>query len=136
MAFRAGTTAALYISTAAGSVSNVSPYADSSSLTQDVDQLDVSVFGSAAKAFLNGQSSGQFQIAGPLDAAMHTILTGLAAAGSTASWIYGPGGSVASQPRMAGSLNVANISYNSNASGRMEYSASLQLTGAIANGTF
>ena len=56
-------------------------------------------------------------------------------AGSTASWIDGPGGSVASQPRMAGSLNVASYTVNANASGRVEDSATLQITGTVANGT-
>ena len=84
MAFRSGTTAALYISTAAGSVSNVSSYADSTSAQQNVNQLDVSVFGTQAQAFLNGQSNGQISIGGPLDAAMHTIVSGIVSAGSTA----------------------------------------------------
>lgn len=136
MAFRAGTTAALYISTAAGSVSNVSSWADSTQAQQNVNQLDVSAFGTQAQAFLNGQSSGNISIGGPLDAAMHTIISGLVAAGSTASWIYGPGGSVASQPRMAGSLNVSAYNVNVTASGRVEYTATLQITGAVTNGTF
>ena len=136
MAFRSGTTAALYISTAAGSVSNVSPYADSTSADQSVNQLDVSVFGQQAQAFLNGQSNGNISISGPLDAPMHTIISGLVSSGSTASWIYGPGGSVASQPRMAGSLNVSSYNVSAAASGRVEYSATLQITGTIANGTF
>jgi hypothetical protein len=136
MAFRAGTTAKLYISTAGGAVTDVSSYADTTQAQQDANQLDVSVFGTQAKAFLNGQTSGQISIGGPLDATMHTLVSGLYSAGSSASWIYGPGGSVASQPRMAGSLNVASYTVNVAASGRLEYSASLQITGAVANGTF
>jgi len=136
MAFRAGTTAKLYVSTAAGAVTDVSSYADSTSAQQDANQLDVSVFGAQAKAFLNGQTSGQISISGPLDVTMHTLVSGLYAAGSSASWIYGPGGSVASQPRMAGSLNVASYNVSVAASGRLEYSASLQITGAVTNGTF
>ena len=136
MAFRAGTTAKLYISTAAGSVSDVSAYADSTGLDQSTNQLDVSVFGSQAMAYINGQSTGNISVSGPLDAAMHTILTGLKSAGSTASFIYGPGGSVASQARVAGSVNVESINYSVAASGRAEYSANLQITGALTNGTF
>lgn len=136
MAFRAGTTTALYISTAAGSVSNVSAWADSASSDLSATQLDVSVFGAQAQAFLNGQTTGQISIGGPLDAPMHTILAGLYSAGSTASFIYGPGGSVASQARLAGSVNVASYNVSTSASGRVEYSASLQITGAVTAGTF
>lgn len=136
MAFRAGTTSALYISTAGGSVSNVSPWADSASADLSANQLDVSAFGTQAQAFINGQTTGQISISGPLDAAMHTIISGLWAAGSSASWIYGPGGSVASQARLAGSLNVASYNISTSASGRVEYSATLQITGAVTAGTF
>jgi hypothetical protein len=136
MAFRAGTTSALYLTTAAGVVTNVSPYADSSGVDMSVNQLDVSVFGTQAQAYLNGQSTGKVTLSGPLDVTLHTLLTGLYSAGSTASFIYGPGGSVASQARLAGSVNVESIGYSTSASGRVEFSASCQITGAIAAGTF
>jgi hypothetical protein len=136
MAFRAGTTSALYITTAAGVVTNVSPYSDSVSADLSTNQLDVSVFGTQAEAYLNGQSTGQISIGGPLDATMHTLVSGLWSAGSTASFIYGPGGSVASQARLAGSVNVASYSISTSASGRVEYSANLQITGAVTAGTF
>jgi hypothetical protein len=136
MAFRAGTTSALYISTAAGALTNVSPYTDSAGVDLTSAQLDVSVFGTAAQAYLNGQRSGQISIGGPLDAPMHTLISGLYSAGSSASWIYGPGGSVASEVRLAGSLNVASYGVTTSASGRVEYSATLQITGAVTAGTF
>jgi len=136
MAFRAGTTAKLYISNAAGTPTDVSSYADSTGLNASTSQLDVSVFGTAAQAYLNGQSTGQISVGGPLDATMHTLLWGLKSAGSTASFIYGPGGSVASQARLAGSVNVESIDFTDAASGRSEFSASLQITGAISAGTF
>ncbi len=136
MAFRAGTTTKLYIATAAGVVTDVSPYADSSGADLTSAQIDVSAFGTAAQAFLNGQTTGKVNLSGPADSALHAVLAGLYTAGSTTSWIYGPGGSVASQVRLAGSANVESYSITSSASGRVEYSASLQITGAITSGTF
>ena len=131
MSFRAGTTSKLYISTAAGVVTDVSGFADSTSADLSSNQLDVSVFGAQAQAYLNGQTNGNISIGGPLDVTMHTLVAGLYSAGSTASFIYGPGGSVASQARLAGSLNVASYGISTSASGRVEYSATLQITGAI-----
>ena len=136
MAFRAGTTSKLYVSTAAGVVTDVSAYADSTSADLSANQLDVSVFGAQAQAYLNGQTNGNISIGGPLDVTMHTLVAGLYSAGSTASFIYGPGGSVASQARLAGSLNVASYGISTSASGRVEYSATLQITGAVTAGTF
>jgi hypothetical protein len=136
MAFRAGTTSALYITTAGGSLSNVSPWADSASTDLSANQLDVSAFGTQAQAFINGQTTGNISLGGPLDAPMHTILAGLYASGSSSPFIYGPGGSVATQARFAGTFNVASYNVSSSASGRVEYSATLQITGALAAGTF
>jgi hypothetical protein len=136
MAFRAGTTSALYLATAAGAVTNVSVYGDSTSADMSAAQLDVSVFGTQAQAFLTGQTTGKVSLSGPLDAPIHTLLTGLYNAGSRSSFIYGPGGSVAGEVRLAGSLNVESINYSSSASGRVEFSASLQITGAISASTF
>lgn len=136
MAFRAGTTSKLYVASAAGAVTDISPYADDSGVDMSANQLDVSVFGTQAQAFLNGQTSGQISVGGPLDATLHTLIAGLYTSGSMSSFIYGPGGSVATQARLAGSFNVASYNVKSAASGRVEYSASLQISGAISAGTF
>ena len=136
MAFRAGTTSKLYVASAAGAVTDISPYADDSGVDMSANQLDVSVFGTQAQAFLNGQTSGQISVGGPLDATLHTLIAGLYTSGSMSSFIYGPGGSVATQARLAGSFNVASYNVKSSASGRVEYSASLQISGAISAGTF
>jgi hypothetical protein len=136
MSFRAGTTSKLYVTTAGGVLTDVSGFADSTSADLSANQLDISVFGAQAQAFLNGQTTGNVSIGGPLHATMHTLVAGLYSAGSTASFIYGPGGSVASQARLAGSINVASYNVSTSASGRVEYSASLQITGAVTAGTF
>ena len=136
MAFRAGTTSKLYITTAAGVLTDVSIYADSTGFDQSANQIDVSVFGSAAQRFLNGQTNGNVSIGGPLDGPMHTLVSGNIQAGSTASFVYGPGGSVASEVRLAGSVNFSQYGISTSASGRVDYTASMQITGAITAGAF
>ena len=137
MAFKAGTSSAFYLANTANALQNLSPYADNLSLPQSVNQLDVSAFGTQAKAFIPGQSGGDtIAMSGPYDVVIHTQLTALASAGSLAGFIFGPGGSVASQARSAGSVYVASYNCSTTASGRVEYAASLQISGAVANGTF
>lgn len=141
MAFKAGTATAVYLANAANALQNISPYADSITWPQSVDQLDVSAFGTAAKAFIVGLTDGdQISVSGPADSTLATQLFGLKAAqsaGSAAAGIlFGPGGSVASQIRVAGSVWVASVSLSSGVAGRVEYSASLQVTGAVSSGTF
>ncbi len=141
MAFRAGTVSKFYLNNIAASPVDLSPYIDNVDYPQTVEMIDVSVFGTAAKAFLNGLTDGDtISFSGPYDATVHTQLTALKAgqsAGSAAAaFIWGPGGSVASQARSAGSAFLASYAVSSGVGGRVEYSASLQVTGAVTNGTF
>jgi hypothetical protein len=137
VAFRAGTTTAIYLGNAAGALQNVSSYADNFSWPQTVDTLETSAFGTAAKTFIPGLTDGDtISVSGPLDVTLFTQLTALKAAGSITPIIYGPGGSVASQARVAGSVFVSALNFSTSVGGRVEYTASLQVTGATASGTF
>jgi hypothetical protein len=135
MAFKAGTTSYLGLGTAA--LTNVSPYADNVSVPQSTDQLEVSTFGSASKAFIPGLNDGDsISISGPYDVVVHSLITGARSAGSLLGYVFGPGGSVAAQARSAGSVYVQQYSTSTTVGGRVEYSLSLQVTGAVTNGTF
>lgn len=141
MAFKAGTTSAVYLANAANALQNLSPYEDNFGWPQSVQQLETSVFGTNAKSFIVGLSDGdQISMSGPYDVTIHTQLTAMKAAqaAGTAGFgiIWGPGGSVASQARSAGTVFLAQYVTTSTVGGRVEYSASLQVTGAVANGTF
>jgi len=137
MAFKAGTTSAFYLANAANALQNLSAYADNLSLPQSTEQLDVSVFGSSSKAFIPGLQDGDtLTMSGPYDVVIHTQLTTAKSAGSLLGFIFGPGGSVAAQARSAGSVYVQNYSVSTSVGGRVEYSASLQVTGAVTNNTF
>ncbi len=137
MAFKAGTTSAFYLANAANSLQNLSAYADNLGLPQSTEQLDVTTFASASKNFIPGLQDGDtLTMSGPYDVVIHTHLTTAKNAGSLLGFIFGPGGSVASQARTAGSVYVANYSVTTGVGGRVEYSASLQVTGALTNGTF
>ena len=141
MAFKAGTATAFYLANAAGALQNLSGYADNLGLPQSVAQLEVSAFGTNAKAFIPGLAGGDtVALSGPYDVVIHTQLTAMQAAQAAGTagfgFIFGPGGSVASQARSAGSVYLAQYSVNTTVGGRVEYSASLQITGAITNGTF
>jgi hypothetical protein len=141
VAFKAGTTSAFYLGNAAAALQNLSPYIDNTSVPQTVQVIETSTYGTAAKAFINGLTDGDtITFSGPYDVAVHTHLTGLKAAQSAGSalagYIWGPGGSVASQARSAGSAWVTAYSVSSGVGGRVEYTASLQVSGAVTNGTF
>lgn len=141
MAFRAGTTTFVMLDGVNGAGTNVSRYADNFQWPQSVDTLDVSAFGTAAKAYINGLTDGDtVTISGPYDAPMFSLLTGVKAAqsagSSTCTILWGPGGSVAAEARISAEAWVTQVSLSSSVGGRVDLSASLQITGAVTNTVF
>lgn len=141
MAFKAGTATFVMIDGVNGAGTNVSPYVDNFAWPQSIDTLDVSVFGTAAKAFINGLTDGDsITMSGPYDVAMHSILTAVKAAqsagSSTCTVQWGPGGSVSGQARGTAEAWLSSYQLSSGVGGRVEYTASLQVTGAVANTTW
>ncbi len=56
-------------------------------------------------------------------------------AGITQTVNYGPGGSVSGQAKTSFECYIASFEPASTVAGRVEWSASLQVTGAVTNGT-
>lgn len=141
MAASPGFKAYLLLDGANGAGTNISSFADDVSLPQSVEMLDVSVFGSTSKRFIAGLVGGDtIPVSGPLETALYTQLTGMVAAQSagTASFtlVYGPAGSVASAPKQTVEVLVAGIEISAGVAGRGEYSATLQVDGAVTNATW
>lgn len=141
MAFKPGKDAWLMVDGIAGTGVNITSYVDQMSLDQPIDTHDVSVFGANAKSFVPGLADGgSFSMSGPLDVALGTFLAALKAghaAGSASSTIiYAPAGSVSGQIRQTAEGYVTSYSVTSGVGNRVEYSASFQVTGAVANATW
>ena len=101
----------------------------------------MSVLGTSSKAFITGLTDGdQISISGPYDVTAFTHITALkaaqAAGSSTATFTFGPGGSVSGQAKISGECWVANFNPSSSVGGRAEWSATLQVTGAVTNTTW
>lgn len=140
MAFKAGYQGDFRLDNAAGALQNLQPYIDNVSVGQGVESLDVSMLGTVDKAFISGLKDGQISISGAYDTTMNTHLAGVLAAqaAGTASFSFqwGPGGSVAGEAQLTGEAIVTQYDLSTSVSGRSEYSATLQITGAVTNGTF
>lgn len=141
MAFKAGHLAYIGLDNAAGSVQNISSFTDNFTFPQAVEQLDVSVHGSAVKRFIPGLSGGDvLSVSGPLDVTLHSQIAGMlsAQAAGTASFsiLYGPGGSVSGQAKQSAEVLVASYQTSTGVSGRAEFAATLQVDGAVTNTTW
>lgn len=137
---KAGHVAWFALDSAAGSLVNLQQYLDNTSLAQNINAVDVSALGTQAKAFVVGLSDGQITISGPYAAGLHThigsCLAAQAAGTASHSFLYGPGGSVASEAKISGECIVTGYTPSSQVGGRVEWTASLQVTGAISNVTW
>ena len=141
MPFHAGHKAWFALDNAAGTPTVLQPYIDNVSIPQSVEQLEVSAIGTAAKAFIVGLTDGdQFTISGAYDPVVTTHLAALKAAQAAGtashSWLWGPGGSIATQARITGECLLASYTPAAQVGGRVEWSATLQITGAVTNTVF
>lgn len=141
MAFRAGTTTFVMIDGVNGAGTNVSPYLDNMSWSQTSSTNEVSVFGTSAKAMILGLTDGDtVSMAGPYDKVLYSILTGVKAAqsagSSTSTIMWGPGGSVAGEAKVSSETWVTEVGLSTSVGGRVEMTASLQVTGAVTNSTW
>ena len=141
MAFQPGYKSAFYLANAAAALQNLSSYSDNVTVPQTVATIETSTFGTVSKSYVTGTSDGDvISMNGPYDVVIHTQLTALksaqAAGSAAAAYIWGPGGSVASQARSAGSVFLTSYNVSSGVGGRVEYTASFQVSGAVTNGTF
>lgn len=141
MAFKAGYNAHILMDGVAGSLVNITSYADNFDFPMPTDQLDVSTFGDANKDFINGLTGGgQISLSGPLDVAIGTFLGGLQAAqaaGSSSSTVtYSPAGSVSGQLKISVETYISSFDPSTSVGGRGEFSASLQCTGAVTVATW
>jgi len=138
MAFRAGTTTFVAIDGVNGGGTNVSPYMDNISWSQTSTTNEVSVFGTAAKAMILGLTDGDtVSMSGPYDKVLYTLLTGVKAAqsagSSTCTIQWGPGGSVVGEAKVSAETLVADVGMSVSVGGRVDFTASLQVTGAVTN---
>lgn len=141
MSFKAGKDAFIRIDGVAGSPVNVTAYADQFDFPQPVDTLDVTVFGNSVKQFIPGLTQGGvITQGGPLDVAMGTFLSTInaaqAAGSSTFTIEYSPAGSVASQLKVSAEAIFGGWSISTPVAGRVDYTASWQITGAVATATW
>ncbi len=141
MAFKAGTVSFFNLANAAASLTNLSPYIDKTTVPNTTQMLDVSVFGTAAKGFIPGLTNGDVvALSGPYDSVVALHIGSLIAAqnAGTASHAFqwGPGGSVAGQAKVTGTVLVASYTLDSAVGARVNYSANLQITGAVTNASW
>jgi hypothetical protein len=124
-----------------GAGTNVSAYLDNITFPQSVAMLEVTTLGSTVQRFIPGLTeAGQVQVSGPFDTGLGTIINNCLAAqaAGTAGFtaVYGPAGSVASTMKQTAEVLIASFETSVGVGGRAEFSATLQIDGAVTNATW
>lgn len=114
---------------------NISVYTDGVTHDRSVDTAETSAFGNDDKTFIAGLEDGSFSINGHWDPTADATLDGVFD-GAVVAIIYGPAGSASSAVKYTCNALVTNYSITSSVSDRVNWSVSLQRTGALTRGTY
>jgi hypothetical protein len=140
MAFKPGKSAWIMLDSVAGSGVDITAYADQMSLDQNMASHDTTVFGLNAETSVPGLTSAGASMSGPADVALGTFLSavydGQAAGSASSTLVYAPAGSVSGQIKQEAEVWVTAYTVNGGVGDRVAYSCSLQITGAVTNGTW
>lgn len=139
MAFVAGHNTVISYDNAAGTPTDISGYIDSIGgvdLTRAT--LDVTAFGDGSVASILGLRGGAtVSVSGSWDSALHTIMVAVDAldTGATQTLNVSPAGTAASTPYIAVETILENYQVTSSVAGKVEWSASLAMTGDVTTGS-
>lgn len=137
-----GKDAHLQIDNAAGSLANVSDYADDISMPQELSADETTTFANTGeKTYISGLADAKVSCSGKFDPTIDTHMGALYAAFiagtvTTASFEYGPAGNANGKPKRSGELIMTSYEVSSKTSDVVEWKAEFQVTGAVTRGTY
>ena len=148
MAYAHGKSSVFKIDDSGGTLRDISDYLDTVDFPYGAEPADVTgMGGTAVKSYVMGLADGTFSIGGSWnDAAttgVDTVLgpiamsyNGCTSAGGSLSYEYGPEGDGNGDVKYSGECYLTGYTVNSPVAGRVSFSATFQLTGAVTRGTF
>jgi predicted secreted protein len=120
---------------------NLSTTLNEISLPREIETAETTAFGTQDKTYITGLSDATVSLSGMFDAttdsAISTIIANLKSGSiASASFTYGPSGSVASSPKFTGDALVTSYEISSPVGDVVTYSLELQCTGAVTGTTY
>ena len=121
--------------------SNLSTTLNEISLPREIETAETTAFGDQDKTYIVGLSDATVSLSGMFDAttntAINTIISNLKSGSiASASFTYGPSGSVATSPKFTGEALVTSYEISSPVGDVITYSLELQCTGAVTGTTY
>lgn len=129
------------LDTAAGVLTDISQYCNSCQLPQELEEVDVSAFGSTSRQFLAGFAGATFSIAGNWDRAHHTMMAAIYAAfraGTLASvtFEYGPEGADVGDIKQTAEAVMLTYEKGSELEDPVTWSAEFRVSGIVTDTTY
>jgi predicted secreted protein len=120
---------------------NLSTTLNEITLPREIETAETTAFGTQDKTYITGLSDATVSLSGMFDAttdsAISTIIANLKSGSiASASFTYGPSGSVASSPKFTGEALVTSYEISSPVGDVVTYSLELQCTGAVTGTTY
>ncbi len=140
MAFEAGKGAGLKLDDATPTLQDISAYITSVDFPQEVAVLETTVLGNNDRTFIVGLKGSTISLAGHWDGgaspAIDVHLSGILGLAATQTFEYGPQGTAGSDIKYSGECHLTRYTITSNVDGSVDWTADLQVTGAVTRGTF
>jgi len=139
MAFQKGAQGQFTVQDSGGTVRDLSAYLKDTSLDIKVDLGDTTTFGATARSKVALLRDGAFKIGGFWDPTATSgpavVLSGILGA-APRTFVYGPMGSTTGNLRRTGSVICSDYSEKQTVTGLIEFSATLECTGAVTFDTY
>lgn len=114
---------------------DISAYTDTSSLERAVENAEVTTYGDDDREYIAGLRGHNIPLGGPWDPTLDAAVIG-ADDGAVVPFIFGPAGSTTGLVKYSGNCLFQNYTVSSPVSGRVAWSASVVITGAVTRATF
>jgi predicted secreted protein len=137
MAFSHGKDAILKVDTAAGVLTDISPYITGVTLSREQDTAEVSVLGADDKQYMAGMRGATISCDGRFDPTFDALVEGLLAANSITDFEYYPVGLPIgpTKPKYAGTMIVTSNEIGTSIDDSASDSVEFMVTGAVVRTT-
>ena len=139
MAFEAGKGAVLKLDDSAGTLTDISAYLTNVDFPQEVVVVETTAFGKTSREFVVGLKNATISLSGHWDgaaSAIDALLNGILGTATTKTFEYGPHGSATGDIRYTGESILTRYGVVAAVEGGVDFTADLQVSGAVTRNTF
>ena len=136
MAFAAGKSGTLKLDNSGGSLVDLSSYITNVDFPRDAQLHETTTLGAASRTYIPGFKNATIGLQGHWDATLDAHMSPILGQAATVSFEYGPEGSTSGMVKYSGEAIVIKYGQTTPVDGVVDWSADLQVSGAVTRGTW